>query len=264
MKIIEGIQLLAFAALIAPSAGFGDSPQRTKDWLPAADTLVLPVQGSVSPDGRYSIGWGYETGPVDWKKLAHIEEGTDWGAVTFSTKLATGPLDEALENDGNFLLDHRTGKPLCKLGLYYPGERQRFNHDELIAQWSPSSACVAVIVTQKWETEFAHLAWISGGKSAGSHDILKPLIVVAREALMKSRHPAAERLRGEDDYGYTLSDIQLKDDGSFAATLSGEVPKLDALEAFFQVQIEGLFAPGAAGESASLKLGGANVLLPQE
>ena len=241
-------------AALRPWPG-GDPALRGKDWLPAPDTLVLPVQGTGSPCGRYAIGWGYEKGPVDWKRLAHVEEpNSGWGGVTFSTKLAPEPLDPALEEDANFLFDLITGKALAKLNIYYPGERPTFNHDSLEAVWSPRSACVMLLVSGKWENEFAHLAWITkSGQCEGSQDVLEPLRQAAVAAAMKSSHPAARRLRAENDFGYSIDEVRLSDDGSFQAVVSGEVPKLDDDAAYFEVEVEGRFLPGEAGGSAVLK-----------
>lgn len=241
-------------AALRPWPG-GDPEMRQRDWLPSPDALVLPVQGTGSPCGRYAIGWGYEKGPVDWKKLAHPEEtNSGWGEVTFSTKLAPEPLDPALEDDANFLFDLRTGKALAKLAIYYPGERPSFNHDTLEAVWSPRSACVMLLVSGKWENEFAHIAWIDEeGKCAGSQDVLEPLRLAAAAAARKSTHPAARRLRAENDYGYSVDEVRLSDDGRFTAVVSGEVPKLDEDAGYFQVEMEGRFLPAKEGESALLE-----------
>ncbi len=241
-------------AALRPLPG-GDPAMRKKDWLPDPGTLVLPVQGSVSPNGLYAIGWGYEKGPVDWSKLAFDEEANSgWGEVTFSTKLAKEPLNAALADDANFLLDLHSGKALCKLGIYYPGERPSFNHDSLVAVWSPRSACVMVIVTAKWESEFAHIAWIEDGACAGSFDVFEPLREVARKAALNSKHPAAKRLRAENDYGYSVDEVRLSDDGSFTATVSGEVPKLDEDSAYFEVEIAGRFQRAQEGQGVVVEV----------
>lgn len=265
MKFTLPHLIVILTSLSLSPARAEDPASRTKDWLPPVGTLVMPVQKSASPDGRYAIGWGYENGPVDWSRLAHVEEdGITWGAVTFSTKLADLPDGDPLDNDANFLLDLKTGASLCKLGIYYPGERPSFNHDGLIASWSPGSACVAIIVTQKWESEFAAIAWVREGKCDGSYDILAPLIAEAKAAGLKSKHPAARRLADEDDYAYSLQKITVKDDGSFVATLGGEVPKLGELEAYFEVNFEGILSPGGGGGSAELKTTKVEVILPAE
>ncbi len=254
---------IGFAMVLAAGAAAGEDPKgRTADWRPAADTLVLPVQESASPDGRYAIGWGYERGPVDWSKLAFSEgEGSDWGAVTFSTKLASRPLEAALEDDANFLLDLRTGEPLCKLGLRYPGERPRFNHHGLVAVWSPSSSCAVVIVARKWESEFIHYLRIEKGTCAGSFDVKDALSAAGREAVMKSGHPSARRLKEEDDFMYSLTEISLEDDGAFVAMVTGEVPKLEGPEAWFEVRVEGRFS-AKEGAAAGLDVLSAKLVPP--
>lgn len=265
MKFILPYLIVTLTALPLLPGQAEDRASRTKDWLPPAGALVMPVQQSASPDGRYAIGWGYEKGPVDWSRLAHVEEaGSGWGEVTFSTKLADLPDGDPLDNDANFLLDLETGASLCKLGIYYPGERPSFNHDGLIAAWSPGSACVVMIVTQKWESEFAAIAWIREGKCDGSYDILAPLIAAARAAGLKSKHPASRRLADENDYRYSLQEIEVKDDGSFLATIGGEIPKLDEPEAYIEVKLEGVFSPGEAGGSAWLTVSTIEVVLPAE
>lgn len=252
----------------APAEGSGDPPVRSQDWLPSPDTLVLPVRKSESPDGIFSIGWGYKKGPVNWAKLAEPESQPDIKSPPqFSSKVGVGPIKDGLEDDTNFILHHLSQKPLCELDLHYPGERQRFNHDELLAHWSPSSSCVVVIVTAKWESEYGQIAWIKDGKSEGSCDMLKPLEKVAKEAVLKSKHPAAKRLKGEDadSYCFTLQKIVVEDDGSFEASVSGEIPKDDDLaSAYYVVQINGTFSPDIAGGEAVLKTTKTRVMPPTE
>jgi len=239
----------------APAPGSGEPAPRTVGWRPPEGTLVLPVRESECPDGRYSIGWGYETGPVDWDKLEE-PEGND-GPKTpplFSTKMAQSPLTGELEQDGNFLLNHITGKPIAKLGIHYPGERQRFNHDELLARWSPFASCVVVIVTEKWQTGYGHIAWIKDGRCEGSQDILAPIIEATRAAALKSKHPASKLLRGESaaDFCYSLSKILVEDDGSFEALLDVQIPKSDLPGGYFQATLSGRFTPGIDGGPAVL------------
>jgi hypothetical protein len=194
--------------------------------------------------------------------LAYVEApNSDWGAVTFSTKLAEGQLTPELEADGNFLLNRLNGKPLAKLGLDYPGERQRFNHDELLAYWSPGSTCFVSIATQKWFTEGAEIAWIKDGKCEGSNDILKPLHEATTEAVIKSKHPAAKRVsKDREGFDFTLSDIMVEDDGAFEAKVVGQIPKDDAPGGYYEAIIKGTFTPKAAGESAGLKVSKITIL----
>ncbi|RBP37783.1 hypothetical protein DES53_113166 [Roseimicrobium gellanilyticum] len=238
---------------------------RPKDWLPLPDTLVLPIADSLSPDGLYEIGWGYEKGPVDWKKLAFME-GPDDGPnyPTFSTKLADGPLTPELENDGDFLMNRISGKTLAKLDMDYPGERQRFNHDELIAHWSPSSACFLVRAEQKWFTEYAQVGWIKDGACAGVYDVLEVLKPAAEDAVKKSKHPAGTRLKktGDEaeDYMFTLSKMLLEDDGKFEAHVMGTIPKDPEPSGFYEAIIEGAFSPGEKDGPAKLKVSKTRVL----
>ena len=252
----------------APPEGSGDPPVRPIGWLPSPDTLVLPVEKSASADGLFSIGWGYKKGPVDWAKLVDPESQPDIKTPPqFSTKIGAGPITGGLENDTNFILHHLSQKPLCELGLHYPGERQRFNHDELLAYWSPTDTCVVVIVTAKWESEYAQIAWIKDGKSEGSYDVLLPLEKAAKEAVLKSKHPAAKRMKGEnaDSYSFTLQKIVIEDDGTFEAAVSGEIPKDDDFRsAYYEVLVNGVLSPGTAGGEASLKLTSARVLPPTD
>lgn len=257
----------------APPEGSSRTPPRTKGWLPPADTLVLPVERSGSPDGMFAIGWGYEKGPVDWAKLQGSSAVDGSAEPDFSTKVAVGPLTDELKNDGNFLLNAVTGKPVSPIGIYYPGERQRFNHDELIARWSPTSQCVIVLCSQKWFTGDADIVWMKDGRSTGSQDILAPLNKAVRDAILKSKHPAAKRLRVEKDrdledpdpnhpegYCYTIKSILLEDDGSFEAAVIGQIPKDDAPSGYFEVVIKGTFTPGSGDSAAVLKTRSATVV----
>ncbi|CAN5906050.1 hypothetical protein BH11VER1_BH11VER1_07430 [soil metagenome] len=248
----------------APPEGTGEAKPRTADWLPPADTTVLPIPLSASPEGFYEIGWGYEKGPVDWKRLAYVESpNSDRGAVTFSTKLAEGQLTPELEADGNFLLSRINGQTIGKLALDYPGERQRFNHDEMLACWSPASTCFVTIATQKWFTEGAEIAWIKDGKCAGSNNILTPLHEAATEAVIKSKSPAAKRVsKDRDSFEFTLSKIMVEDDGAFEAKVVGEIPKDDAPGGYYEAIIKGMFAPKAPGEPAGLKVSKITILPP--
>lgn len=246
----------------APPEGTGEPQPRTVDWLPPADTTVLPIPLSASPEGFYEIGWGYEKGPVDWKLLAYEESpNSDWGAVTFSTKLAHGQLPPELEKDGNFLLNRVSGKNIAKLGIYYPGERQRFNHDEFIAHWSPGSTCFVTLATQKWFTEGAEISWIKEGRCDGSNDILKPLREAATEAVVKSKHPAAKRVsKDRESFDFTLSNIMVEDDGAFEAKVVGQIPKDDEPGGYYEAIIKGSFTQKPQGESAALKVSKITIL----
>jgi hypothetical protein len=243
--------------------------ERPKDWLPSPDTLVLPVKDSRSPDGLYEIGWGYEKGPIDWKKLAFME-GPDDGPnyPTFSTKLADGALPPELQEDGNFVVNHITGKTLAKLDMDYPGERQRFNHDELNAHWSPSSTCFVVQAEQKWSTEYAQVGWIKDGACEGAYDVLVVLRAAAEDAVKKSKHPAGARMKkaGDDAEGYsfTLSKILVEDDGKFEARVVGQIPKDDLPSGFYEAIIEGTFSPGENGGPAKIKVSKTRVLPPMQ
>lgn len=239
----------------APPEGTGEEKPRTADWLPPADTSVLSIPKSESPEGFYEIGWGYEKGPIDWKALAYIESSnTGRHSVTFSTKLAEGNLPPELAKDGNFLLNRSNGKIITELGFCHPGERQRFNHDELILQWSPSSTCFVTIATQKWFTEGAEIAWIKDGKCEGSNDILKPLHEATTEAVLKSKHPAAKRVREDrESFEFTLSNLMVEDDGAFEGKVVGQIPKDDAPGGYYEASIKGAFTQKPQGESAALK-----------
>jgi hypothetical protein len=246
----------------APPEGSGDPPKRDANWLPPAGTLVLPVTGSTSPSGVYAIGWGYEKGPVDWKDLA-----SPWGetSVTFSTKIPEGPLSEELQNDKNFLINAISGKPIRVIGEFHEGERQRFNHDELQLHWSPTDACFVAIETAKWNTDVAVMGWIKDGRCEQVSDILGPLNKAANDAVRKSKHPAAKRMRDEGIEGFstTMSQILVEDDGSFEAVLYGQIPKDDLPSGYFEVVLIGTLSPGKGEESAVLKLKSSRVLPPE-
>jgi hypothetical protein len=241
---------------------------RAEDWLPAEDTLMLPVRGSSSPDGLFQIGWGYEKGPVDWESLAYIE-GKESGKPypTFSTKMPVA-VPEALQNDGNFLMNAVSGKSLATLKSDYPGERQRFNHDELNAHWSPSSLCFVVRVEQKWSTEYAEIGWIKNGVCEGTYGILDPLEKAAVDAVKSSKHPASALMKkaGDDEEGYSfaLSKVLLEDNGQFEMHVVGQIPKDDRPGGLYEVIIEGTFSQGEKDGSAVLKVSKARVLPPIE
>jgi hypothetical protein len=230
---------------------------------------VLPIGDSLSPDGLYEIGWGYEKGPIDWKKLAFME-GPDDGPnyPTFSTKLAEGPLTPELEDDGDFVMNHVTGKTLAKLDMDYPGERQRFNHDELNVHWSPSSSCFVVQAEQKWFTEYAQVGWIKNGACEGVYDVLTVLQPAVEDAVKKSKHPAGPRLKkqGEESEGYSLaiSKLLVEDDGKFEAHVVGQIPKDPEPSGLYEAIIEGTFSPGEKGGPAKLKVGKTKVLPPMK
>ena len=89
----------------------------------------------------------------------------------------------------------------------------------------------------------------------------------ATDALLKSKHPAAKRLRKEEpgSYAFTLSNILVEDDGSFEASVVGQVPKDDDPSGSYDVVIEGKFNPPAKEEtksSAKLQVRKVRVLPP--
>ena len=219
---------------------------RGEGWLPPEGARVLPIKFSDSPEGLFRIGWGYRQGPVDWARLAFEEQGPS--KVSFSTKLAEGELKPPLSEDSNFLMNAVTGEPVSDIGLYHPGERQRFNHDEILVHWSPSSRCFVVEETQKWGDEMAGVGWIKDGRCEGTFDILTPLQATAEGAVKKSGHPAAKRMRGaeESEYSFGVSKILIADDGTFEAKVIGQIPKDDAPGGSYEAIVLGTFTPGKA------------------
>ncbi len=237
----------------APPAGTGETPPRGEDWTPPEGTLVLPIPGTQSPDGLFAVGWGYAKGPVDWARLASDHAHSAFGAVYFSTKLAMGELKPPLDQDSNFLLN-AAGKPAGNLGLYHPGERQRFNHDEIIVRWSPSSACFGVRETGKWSDDAAGIGWIKDGRCEATFDILKPLKTAAEAAVKKSKDPAAKRLRDSDDgFAFSVTSLLVEDDGRVEARVIGQIPKDDAPGGSYEAIVEGVFSPGIGEAPAVLK-----------
>ncbi len=243
---------------------------RDENWVPPEGTLVLPVHDSMSPDDLFEIGFGYEKGPVDWSALSFLEgQPTDKHRYpTFSTKLASGQLTPELEDYRNFLLNRVTGKPLVTLGIAYPGERQRFNHDELLVHWSPGSQCFVVRAEQKWFTEYAEVGWIKEGRCEASYDVLQPLQKAALDAVLKTKHPAAKRLRveGTDDDGYAFSIVKMlvEDSGAFEVHVVGQIPKDTEPSGSYEVIIEGVFSPGEKDSPARLKVTKTRVLPPHK
>lgn len=238
-------------------------PPRPADWIPPEGTRVLPIRLTDSPDGLYRIGWGYREGPIDWKRLAYDHE----GAVEpfFSTKLASGELKPPLNEDSNFLINAITGEPGSDIGLYHPGERQRFNHDEILVHWSPTSNCFIVEETAKWGDEAAGIGWIKDGKCEQTFDVLAPLKVVAETAVKKSSHPAAKRLRADDDGGYTfgIGKVLLEDDGRLEVEVSGEIPKDLQPSGSYQAIVTGKLQPGTEKSPAKLRDAKVTVISPR-
>lgn len=248
----------------APPPGAGETPPRPAGWRPSDDTLVLPIPKSQSPDGLFAIGWGYEKGPIDWSQLASDDAHSDFGAVYFTTKLAHGDLKPPMNEDSNFLLNAASGKPAGDIGLYHAGERQRFNHDELIVRWSPSATCFVVRETGKWLDEAAGIGWIVDGRSEATFDILAPLKAAAESEVKKSRHPAAKRLReNEDEFAFSVISVLVEDDGAVEARVVGQIPKdSDITSSYYEAIVEGVFSRGAANAPALLKQTKVRILPP--
>jgi len=253
----------------APPAGSSEKPLRNADWLPPPDVLALPIPLSESPDGLFAIGWGYAEGPVDWPKLATDGAHPDFGEIYFTTKLVEGGLNPPLSDDSNFLLNAQNGKQLGNLGAYHPGERQRFNHDELLVNWSPSSTCFIVRETAKWETAAAGIGWIKDGRCAGTFEILAPLEAAAIAAVLKSKDPAAKRLRSKDEgegFAFSVYNLLLEDDGRIEARVVGQIPKDDRPGGIYEAIVEGVLTPGTGESDAVLKTSKVKVIpqKPQE
>jgi hypothetical protein len=150
-----------------------------------------------------------------------------------------------------------TKEPLADIGLYHPGERQRFNHDEIVAHWSPSSTCFVVEERGKWGDDQVGIGWMKDGKLAGTFDILVPLRAAAEDAVKKSSHPAAKRLRqrkeDQDGYAFGVGTVLVEDDGTFEIGVNGQVPKDDKPGGFYEAIVTGKFLPGSGESPAVLK-----------
>ena len=225
-------------------------PERPLGWMPPNGTRVLPIQKTDSPDGLFRIGWGYAEGPVDWARLAYRPEQP---GSFFSTKAASGDLKPPLTEDANFLMNAVSGEPISDIGRYHLGERQRFNHDEILVHWSPSSSCFVVKETQKWGDEAVGVGWIKGGKCEKTFDILEPLWKVADEAVKKSNHPAAKRVRdGDGEYTFGLGKVLVEDDGRFEIQVVPQVPKDVESSGMYEAIVQGTFLPGPGDEPAAV------------
>lgn len=245
----------------APPAGSSQPALRDKDWMPPEGTLALPVLRTESPEGFYGIGWGYESGPVDWGWLKADHGWEDLGEVYFSTKLASHPMPDALDKDTNFLLRMPEARAVGRTGTSHPGERQRFNHDELLVHWSPASRCAVVMEAEKWFTQTASLVWIREGKVEVANDILVPLQKAACAALRKTRHPASKEA-GTEDYEFSLVKIMIGDDGSFEALVLGQARQNWQPAGSWRTRIDGRFSAAAEGQPAGLVIKKIKVLPP--
>jgi hypothetical protein len=233
--------------------------ERAKDWLPAADTLTLPLRtlGSpsrpiLSPDGRWGVSWGYERGPVDWEKLRCTEA---YREGEFCTHLQpSDKLTDALKSDNTFLRNAISGLNLGILGLDHGGEVQRFNHDGIVMHWSPSSAVIIAQETHKLGDTDLRVAWMNNSTGAlKSQTLLAPLFKGVLTHVAKSKHPAAENAQS-DGMDIRMGSMLVEDDGKFEARITGDVrsPHFDAGN-FFEAKVYGQVSPSKAGEAAVVK-----------
>lgn len=213
-------------------------------WMPTADTLTLPVHDVISPDGRLGLSWGYEKGPVDWSKLLFKWE---HGEEEFSTKLVEPyNLPEALRQDTTFVRNAISGKDVGKLGVSHGGERQRFNHDEIIANWSPAGSICIAVETFKWGDSEVRVCWMDPqGNAARSQDLTATLHEQVQAFVAKSNHPASVGAK-EKNFMVSTQNILVEDDGNFEARCVGnDASKQDGPEHYFEMIIQGKVESGS-------------------
>lgn len=217
---------------------------RPKGWTPTKETLTLPIHDVISPDGRYGISWGYEKGPVDWEKLRYVSDDDE----EFSSKLAIN-VPDALKEDTTFIRNAISGRDAGILGISHGGERQRFNHDEIIASWSPSGNICIARETFKWGDNDVRVCWMdAAGKVTKSQALLVPLAKQVEAHVAKSKHPAAAEAK-EGNFMIAAERLIVEDNGTFEAKCTGHNgSKRGGPKHFFQMIVQGKVQPGEGDE----------------
>jgi len=140
------------------------------------------IEGSVSPNARYAIGWAPNARHIDWNEYTEDGESFigDYGKCS------------------NYLVDLTTQRRIAKLPAKHFGDKQLYNHIHCTFEWSSDSTQFMQTVHAKWHTESCTLGRIDkAGKLLPPIDLLANVSNSARSLIKKQKHPVYEK-HGKD------------------------------------------------------------------
>lgn len=162
-----------------------------------------PIQGSVSPDGRYAIALGFARNEINWDTLIEDVDGKD-------TYYA--------ENDDdvkNYVVDLAAKKILGETGCDYFGTRRRYNHRSCTFTWSSDSTNFVQLWGDKWADTACVAGQIAPGpKLGGVIDLLKVLDAKTSAFLKKG---------ADDEEGLSIDIQRVGKDGRIELSVSASI-----------------------------------------
>lgn len=180
--------------------------------------LLFP--GTISPDGRYAVGWAMPKHPEIWEKIVAGEDLDD-----------DINLNEVAED---FVIDLKSKTVAGKLGATYWLSTKGFrgNHTSLSVEWSNSGSILTVISYggNRWDPGHFEAALVKDGKVTSNLDVGAQIDGPFRRYLAKTGGESYKRDRKRVDVG--SSSVRPLESDKFAADAFAQVPGPDTHEHF--------------------------------
>jgi len=176
----------------------------------AAGNYVI-LSDTASPDGKYSLAWGYSSGAgIDYEKLNKGDE----------AYFGTIPEGNTVEN---YIVDTAAAKIVCKIpdcDFYALGAIIKGN-TYITATWSADSKnLIYAIMCKTCTLSLDYFA--SNADGFGRHDLMVPLMNEAKNYLKKKY--ASKYKKYEEELVFSYFDEKITNDKALDISISVEVP----------------------------------------
>lgn len=170
------------------------------------------IKDTSSPDGVYSLGWGYKLPGVDFARLNKDDQ----------EYFSTIPEENTVEN---YIVNNASLTIACKIensDYFEIGEMVK-SHASLVCAWSEDSRILFYGLNSRWETDSLALYKASSDGAFARFEIIDAVEYEVREYL-KNKHA-----KGYKNYAESIVisyyDLKISNDGQLGIVVSVEVPK---------------------------------------
>ncbi len=179
--------------------------------MAAATENYLLLPGTESPNGKYSLAWGYGATSVDYDKLQKGDE-------EYFCTLPETDLPE------NYIVDTAARKIVSKLenSDYFTIGTVAKNHADMLYAWSEDAGLLLYGLSSKWQTDTLDLYKLASDTAVERYELL-PVIEKEVRNFLKKKKAAGYKKYGESAV-ITYSDAGINKAGILSLTASIEVP----------------------------------------
>jgi hypothetical protein len=186
------------------------------------------IERTTSASKRFAIAW-LPSKPTDESTFDSDDDG------------AKGNIGEDCEN---FIIRLSDGVPLRQTPGTHWGDRERYNHRQKIAVWSPEETWLLEIDDSKWSTDVAQVYRLGkDGSPRAGFSLLAPLRKAALAYLAKRK----TRIAASEFVDSVQADA-IGDDGTLTLTFIMQVPKKQSYE--FEAKV----AVAPKGDAATIRI----------